>query len=565
MGRCEARGPPRAVRRNCLEEPVRTPPAPGPPRREHSRSLRGRGRRVHHGFGRGTRVCLRRRCGPSAVHPHAGVRRRVDQPRRGDPCRPCVAAARRPLRGEVVPRGGKDVRASNAARGYPSVHKPGPGPRAWRRRASRPSRSERESLPPRYRNPRRGAPEPRLRVPGNLAWTRWAPARKPGPRPRGRQGSRRHGRGLDGDEARLPDRCRLGARRTARRAAPSVGRPSEGPRLAAQRSARGARENYPGGRGVPRDALVLVRPGRPGGPERPRVRTGHRTLGRGSRTARVPYRVAVRSLAGAVVGADAWPDLLGPFAFVQEAPAFLPGRRQAAEDAAAVRGIADPVDLRIAPDRGMVRIDKDDLVVLVRPILPDPVRVEDLHVRIVLGGPLLRDTLNRLRHRDLDEPAAFRVASAHRAGPSPAPSADPCADDDISLLCTVSQFTRAIDAGRPFHADEGVAAAPFDHPLKMGLLDHAAPRILPRLFDERVQVPRTSGRLRLPFRGNAQLRFRSLWGFVGHGPTPWIYGFARRYISRPGSSKAPCQWGETIKPFPPRGGPLSGDARPGSL
>src|SRR5207245_9443978 len=97
----------------------------------------------------------------------------------------------------------------------------------------------------------------------------------------------------------------------------------------------------------------------------------------------------------------------------------------------------------------------------------------------------------------------------------------------------------------------------------MSLLDHAAPRILPRLFDERVQVPWTSGWLRFPFRGNAELRFRSLWGFVGHGPTPWIYEFARRYISRPGSSKAPCLWGETIKPFPPRGGPLSpGDAGP---
>src|SRR3989441_8294165 len=211
----------------------------------------------------------------------------------------------------------------------------------------------------------------------------------------------------------------------------------------------------------------------------------------------------------------------------------------------------------------MVGIDKDYLVVLVHPVLADPVGVQDLHVRIVLGGPLLRDPLNRLRHRDLDEPAAFRVSSAHRARPSPAPSADPCTDDDIPLLCAISQFSGAIDAGRPFHADEGVAAAPFDHPLKMGLLDHAAPRILPRLFDERVQVPRTSGRLRLPFRGNAQLRFRSLWGFVGHGPTPWIYGFARRYISRPGSSKAPCLWGETIKPFPPRGGPLSpGDAGP---
>src|SRR2546422_4885911 len=99
----------------------------------------------------------------------------------------------------------------------------------------------------------------------------------------------------------------------------------------------------------------------------------------------------------------------------------------------------------------------------------------------------------------------------------------------------------------------------------MSLLDHAAPRILPRLFDERVQVPWTSGWLRFPFRGNAELRFRSLWGFVGHVPTPWIYGFARRYISRPGSSKAPRLWGETIKPFPPTAVASPRDARLGGL
>src|SRR5947209_8165764 len=110
--------------------------------------------------------------------------------------------------------------------------------------------------------------------------------------------------------------------------------------------------------------------------------------------------------------ADAGPDLLRPFALVQEPAALLPRGRQAPEDAPAVRGVADPIDLRVAPDRGVVRVDENHLVVLVRPVLADPVRVQDLHVRIVLGGTLLRDSLNRLRHRDLDEPAAFRVSSA---------------------------------------------------------------------------------------------------------------------------------------------------------
>src|SRR2546428_2823931 len=68
----------------------------------------------------------------------------------------------------------------------------------------------------------------------------------------------------------------------------------------------------------------------------------------------------------------------------------------------------------------------------------------------------------------------------------------------MPLLCAISQFACAINSRRQLHADERITAAPLDHALKMSLLDHAAPRILPRLFDERVQVPRTSGRLRFP-------------------------------------------------------------------
>src|SRR5256712_13237864 len=98
----------------------------------------------------------------------------------------------------------------------------------------------------------------------------------------------------------------------------------------------------------------------------------------------------------------------------------------------------------------------------------------------------------------------------------------------MPLLCAISQFACAINSRRPLHADERITAAPLDHALKMSLHDHAAPRILPRLFDERVQVLRTSGRLRFPLRGNAELRVRSLWGFVVHVPTPCISGFALR-------------------------------------
>src|SRR6058998_3177165 len=96
--------------------------------------------------------------------------------------------------------------------------------------------------------------------------------------------------------------------------------------------------------------------------------------------------------------ADAGPDLLRPFALVQEPAALLPRGRQAPEDAPAVRGIAYPIDLRVAPDRGVVRVDEDHLVVLVRPISPAPEQFGPLLFGIMLGAPPPRVPLNRFPH-----------------------------------------------------------------------------------------------------------------------------------------------------------------------
>src|SRR5213078_1016128 len=128
--------------------------------------------------------------------------------------------------------------------------------------------------------------------------------------------------------------------------------------------------------------------------------------------------------------ADARPDLLGPLAFVHQPAAFLARRGEASEGTPAVPRLADPVDLRIVPDDRMLRVHEDDLVILVHPVFADPVRVEDFHVRIVPRGPFLGDALDRLRHRDFAEPAAFRT--------TPAATPDPRADDSISLLRPVA-------------------------------------------------------------------------------------------------------------------------------
>src|SRR5207245_2858432 len=114
----------------------------------------------------------------------------------------------------------------------------------------------------------------------------------------------------------------------------------------------------------------------------------------------------------------------------------------------------------------------------------------------------------------------------------------------------VAELPGPIDSGRSVDSNEGVASTPLHHPPKMGLFHDAASRVPPRLLYKGVQVSRTRGGLRLALRCNADLRFRSLGWFFGHRPTPWIFGFARRYISRPGSLKALRQRAETIKPFP---------------
>src|SRR5213083_3783906 len=91
----------------------------------------------------------------------------------------------------------------------------------------------------------------------------------------------------------------------------------------------------------------------------------------------------------------------------------------------------------------------------------------------------------------------------------------------------------------------------------MRFLDDAAVRFPPSLLDIPVEVsgPRRGFRL---LAADRELRFRSLRCFFGHRPTPWICGFARRYISRPGFVKALRQSPGAIKGLP-RG--ASGEVR----
>jgi hypothetical protein len=60
-----------------------------------------------------------------------------------------------------------------------------------------------------------------------------------------------------------------------------------------------------------------------------------------------------------------------------------------------VNGLDDPVDARITADRLVLRVDKDDLVVLVGRVLVDPVRIEDTEIGAASTDTLLGSCLER--------------------------------------------------------------------------------------------------------------------------------------------------------------------------
>src|SRR2546422_645226 len=228
------------------------------------------------------------------------------------------------------------------------------------------------------------------------------------------------------------------------RTAAAVGRPPQGPLLGGRHGPPGARAGVPLGGSVPRLAArrswtEAARPRGPRVPSRPRPR---RSPPAGTRD---PDRVRVSLLALPVVRADARAGPLRALPLVHQAAALAARARESAERPATVLGLADPVDLRIVLDRGVLRVHEDHLVVLVAAILSDPVRVQDLHVRVALRDSLFRHPLDRFPHRDLVHPAPLRVAPAHRPRLPPAAAAHLGPHDDVPGLRAVPELAGPVD------------------------------------------------------------------------------------------------------------------------
>lgn len=72
-----------------------------------------------------------------------------------------------------------------------------------------------------------------------------------------------------------------------------------------------------------------------------------------------------------------------------EAAGLLAGSSETTGLAVLVNGVDDPVDARVDADGLVLGVDEDDLVVLVRGVLVDPVRVEDAQVGAASADTLL--------------------------------------------------------------------------------------------------------------------------------------------------------------------------------
>ena len=175
-------------------------------------------------------------------------------------------------------------------------------------------------------------------------------------------------------------------------------------------------------------------------------------------------------------------------ALAAETAVLLAGRREAAELAVLVDGVADPVDLGVVADRGVRRVDHDDLEELEGAVLADGVRVEHAQVHAAGAGALLGDRAQVARARHAEDPlvaglaphdAAVRLAAA-------ATTADAHTVHDVALLRLVAEHARLVGARRVRRAvhDRHVAQLPAAHTRQEA--HHITLLLLPELADETV-------------------------------------------------------------------------------
>jgi hypothetical protein len=93
---------------------------------------------------------------------------------------------------------------------------------------------------------------------------------------------------------------------------------------------------------------------------------------------------------------------------------FLASRGEAPRFAVLVDGVDDPADARIAADGLVLRVDEDDLEILVGRVLVDPVGVEDTQVGAATPDTLLSSRLEGSLVLELVHTLVGRLAYAEK-------------------------------------------------------------------------------------------------------------------------------------------------------
>ena len=142
-----------------------------------------------------------------------------------------------------------------------------------------------------------------------------------------------------------------------------------------------------------------------------------------------------------------------------------PAKGLSALGTAPVYRVCEPCKVLVRPDRGVVAVNENDLVVFSLPVLSHPVGVEDFHVRELFGGAFLGNPLDALSCGETVLAHACGPACADIPGCPAATAADLNAGNRNALLGFVAEGACAVDTGRALDADNAAFAAPCLHPV----------------------------------------------------------------------------------------------------
>lgn len=160
----------------------------------------------------------------------------------------------------------------------------------------------------------------------------------------------------------------------------------------------------------------------------------------------------------------AWARFLVAFALAEQATHALACACLAVEGARAARWMADPVDVRVRADDGMVGVNQDDLKPGTPAVLCKIVGVEHDQIGVFPLHALLGDDLVVLAQCKV-APHILRLAPSAELRPLMSATLDTLTDDDESRLCFVANGTGAVKPCRMINTCCYVFSTPLDEAL----------------------------------------------------------------------------------------------------